>query len=256
MLVEALRAMHQWPRQPGIQYTSLFAALLLAVLTVGSAPAYSQNPKTVLVAEINVVDETGRGVPSEIRRVDDNDKNTHFAYTNKRGIAKPGRDCAVNHRLMAIPKVKIYTPKNDELDYCQKIVRIELILTQVTLYLFKQAELAEAEQEYGVATMLYSEVAWRARKTDQKIVIQATVKAYANLGMRLKVTNPMVFDAKQKKYVLTQNTVDKLRAFQSQQGLAVSGRLDAATQEAISGRPVWQFIQTSYKAAYKKMGVR
>lgn len=255
MATRILSAERHLSAPPGSLYANLIMVLLFAGLAIWAEPTKSAETETVTVVEVVVMDETGRGVKSEIRKIDDDDKDTHFAYTNNKGVATPNRHCPTYHRLKAIPSVNIYAPKKVELEHCKKKVKIELILTQVANVLFGHAEEAEKQGKYGKAAMIFTEVAWRATKVGMPNATEATHRAYKNMGSALGIKSASVYDLQQNKYVLGNHAVKGLKAFQTAKLLPVSGRLDAATLQALAGQPFSPLIRKAYDEAYKELGI-
>ena len=256
MSTRILRAERHLSARPHSLCANLFMVLLFTGLVIWAEPVKSAETEMVTVVEVVVIDETGRGVESEIRQVDDDDKHTHFAYTNNKGVATPNRDCSTRHRLLAIPNVNIYSPKKRGLEHCNKKVTIELMLTQVANFIFGHAVEAEKQDKYGMAAMLFSEAAWRATTSGLPYANQATRRAYENVGSALGIKFATVHDPDQDKYVLGKHAVDGLKAFQRGYRLPVSGKADIATLQALAGQPVSSFIGLAYHKAYKELGIK
>lgn len=216
-------------------------ALVSASMLIYCGIAFSQ----VMVERISVVNDMGKGVPSEVVRVDENSVEKHFAYTGPDGVAEPNKVCPVSNRLSARPAVDIYIMSRVKPE-CAREVNITVQLSWVGAELFSMGEKYFAESEYGTAIMLFTEASQRAEVAGLPVAAVARRRAYEALGKELGIEDPVQFDNTQGIFVPTVAAVEMLKTFQELQGLPVTGQLDWDTQYNLSGKPIGPFIVEAY----------
>lgn len=216
---------------------------VMAILCCTSAAAQ----ELVVVQKVRVTNELGRGVKAEIRVVNAEDHESHFAYTDESGLAEPNQKCDRRHRLLAKPAILAYQILG-KLPYCADEVNIRMHLPRISIALIKAGDKATFEKKYGLATMLYSEAAVRLSNVDPGNAKMAEFKAYEALGARLGIRDVTFFDPKQERHVLSYSAAQALVAFQRTHELIPSGQLDGATIRHLAGEPTFPHIREAYRA--------
>ncbi|MGE0874115.1 MAG: hypothetical protein AB7O31_05520 [Burkholderiales bacterium] len=230
----------------------LVSSLIVSLLFPASGSLFAQTvsgttAEPVVVRRIQVVDETGRGIQAELRAMDPSDKDTHFAYTDEKGVVEPNKRCDASARLLPKPRVEIYQPLR-RLPYCQPDVKIALKLAAVKVALFKSADEAFAKGEFAVATMLYTESAWRSVQAGDSNASKAERNAYKALEKAFGGDATFVLhDPKQDKPVLTQEAIRFLETYQKTNKLPVSRKLDIMTTQHMANTQIFPFIKDAYR---------
>ena len=105
--------------------------------------------------------------------------------------------------------------------------------------LMTNAEDAEQRHEFGVAAMLYTELAHRFRHVGfeeaQNWSAAAEVESYRLIGQALALDDAFAYDPLQGRYVMTWDLSARLKEYQNEHGLRVTGRADYATLKSLGG---------------------
>lgn len=227
-----------------IAYQAATLLPLAAMLLLSSSSGIAS--ELVRVRKVTVLNELGRGVKAEIRIIDLSEKDTHFAYTDETGVAVPDQLCSKKTRLYAKPGISVYRPLGN-LPYCSREVILKMQLPKVASALNAAADQAFIEGRYGLATMLYTEASARFSQIGSDEAGKVELKAYDALGKRFKLSSePIVFDPKQEKFVLSKTGVNALIRFQRSNKLPVTGALDAKTIRLISKQALFPHIKEAY----------
>jgi hypothetical protein len=219
------------------------AMLLLCVSNVSA-----QSSGSVLVERIDVLNELGSGIESEIRILDAHDNDTHFAYTDGKGISHPNRDCSGHARLDARPKIRIYR-KIRRPPYCAPEVQIVLEQAGVADHIARKGDEAAKAGQYQVASMLYSESAYRLEDTDPQVASILRRKAFISFQEAYPKIELLTYDFLQEQVVLSPEGTSFLKAIQREERLNPTGMLDTLTLQKITGQKIFPHIKDAYRSA-------
>lgn len=104
-----------------------------------------------------------------------------------------------------------------------------------------QSQRSFTENEFGIASSLYTELAARLRmsseKQSEKQAVEAEMQAYQAAGKYFGVPQPVVYDPIQGKSVMSQQLVQEIRLLQARKNIPVNGLLDNKTLRIMSGSP-------------------
>jgi hypothetical protein len=199
-----------------------------------------------LVHTIHVLDELGKGIEAEIRVVDPSDREEHFTYTDKRGASRPNKKCNSNQRLLPRPTIGIYR-RLTTLPYCVAEVRIVLQRAGVAETLALKGANAADNRDFVLASMLYAESAFRIADVNPELAESLREKSLYSFQHGFPEINVIAFDPKQEKWVLSPQGAEFLKENQAQFRLPITGQLDIATLEKLTGTNIYPFIKHAYR---------
>ena len=107
--------------------------------------------------------------------------------------------------------------------------------------LVSEAEKSEQAKDYATAVWLFNEAhavieTDRSRTNDKHAIenykmmdIYTGLRIYENAGYALNISNPVICDPIQQRYVMTSTMVEEVKRFQKETGISSTGMLDYST---------------------------
>jgi len=182
------------------------------------------------------------GVAAEIYRLDDHDVRALFVTVDDSGRGAPDKLCAPDDRFVVNPRTPAYLKV--EARHCAETIDFELPSAETSYALVIKGDEAAKIGDFGKAQAFYSLAASRFAVSQPAESRALQDKARIAAGRALKVAKPTVQINSEEK--LTEETKEKLRAFQVRRGLDQTGVLDTPTQTALSGFTAAQAIESAH----------
>jgi hypothetical protein len=172
-----------------------------------------------------------KGVAADIFRLDDNNARIFFVSVDDSGSSAPGKDCTAADRFVVAPKIASYYAMNPQ--SCAATLDFELSSVQAMDAVIKQADNFMNAGDFAKAQVYYSLAASRLSYAQPSEARELQNKAHIAAGRALQIPKPTVQVNSEEKF--TEETKNKLKAFQSKRGLGQTGVLDTPTQTALAG---------------------
>lgn len=185
------------------------------------------------VSEIRVVDDNSRGIKSEIITVDPDNKESFMQETDANGVVRLNYECKQSQRLKAKPMDQSYYPSRPK-PCDSSVLTLPVSKRAVVMILKTHAESAVKREDYGIAALLYTEIAARVGSSDTKLAVQAEKNTYLFAGKKLGVVDPIIFDQPQNKFVMSPNFLAALVKFQKDNGILAKGQLNFMTLKILA----------------------
>jgi hypothetical protein len=193
----------------------------------GGPAAHAINVQALIVRQ-----ETSQaGVAADVFKLDDSNGQVFFATVDDTGRASPGKDCAVGERFVVTPKTPAYLQMSPR--PCAATIEFELSSAQAMMAVVVRADTLMTTGDFAKAQVYYSLAASRLQYSQPAEALTLQNKAHIAAGRALQIAKPTVQINNEEKF--TEETKNKLRAFQSKNGLSQTGILDSPTQTALSG---------------------
>lgn len=207
--------------------------LLLSILSVTTSFAES----------IRVVDkDTNKGVKCEIWIKKTNGELKLVSKTNRNGYIQVNFECSELEELEIRP----------EGDYYKKIIDCPLKMTKISVLrieyvknLLLYAEKKQSVGDYGSAALALNDVVDRIKEYNKTTADSISIEVYKATGKALNVANPTVFDPIQARTVISPELGRKIRNYQKDNSLSVTGKLDFYTLSSISQEALVFMIYSS-----------
>jgi len=208
----------------------VFAAVLM---TVATAPTCFAD---TIVREIRVIDNYNVGVKSGLFERTRDGKELRIEVTNEDGTFVKEFKCPDWHQLIAKPVSGPYT--NSRPEKCAQKVVLHVTQIKYLITLAAIAHNAEVSGDPGTAAKLYNEYYASTRFANPEKAEVARVKTLGLVGQRLRVENATTFDTTQGKEVATVELIKALAAYQKENDLRVTRKIDSATLRSMSNMQI------------------
>ncbi|WP_144395519.1 peptidoglycan-binding protein [Pleionea sediminis] len=182
---------------------------------------------------VQVLDDSGKGVKSKIFVLLGND-NEPKGITDDSGNLALSNLCQPGELVEAEPINSLYYKGTSDCSSRSKNTIVKVTSKSFADNLINNAINLEEKGQYGTAALGYTEFAYRMDKIDSEKASSARVSAYLSFAKSLNVTDEdavIQFDPQQNATVLTKFFVDKVKLYQSENGLPQTGKLDFVTLE-------------------------
>ena len=191
--------------------------------------------------EVVDLDNKTRGVCCKIFKVALDGKETPIGETDENGVYNEKINCDKGFRIKFYPMNQNYY---FSLKKCPiKTKRIEVVRISYVKILQKNAKIAIDLKDPATASLIFNEIAARARIYDDtelsKSAEKNTIKfAAESLGFK----NALKYDPLQGKNVITPEFSKKLKLYQDRNNIKATGDLDYKTLKTISGKNISAYI--------------
>ena len=202
--------------------------------------------QTMIDLELVIVrDEEGNGVASSIFRCLPSGLEEELRATNSSGILSlnPPEPYNRHIKIRAVPLASRYY-NSDRRDVSTEI---EFTLSrrpdsEARSPVVRSLRQRESVEDPAERLLVFSERAARARQSDPEFAAIAEERAFIAASEALNVPDPLYFDRDQGKVVPSQALETAIGAYQAQNDLGVTRKLDVRTIESLNGRPYWQVL--------------
>ena len=136
-------------------------------------------------------------------------------------------------------------PTRDNLGQCPRLTSVDIGTAWQELprvaQLVSEAEKSEQAKDYATAVWLFNEAhavieTDRSRTNDKHAIenykmmnIYTGLRIYENAGYALNISDPVICDPVQQRYVMTSTMVEEVKRFQKETGISPTGMLDYPT---------------------------
>ena len=180
-----------------------------------------------------MVDDANVGVKSKLHVIEPDGKENFFDDTDEKGVYVGQYECKQGRRFRAEPYDRYYF--DSALTKCLPPKLLLKVSARALVQTLQQhAEAAAAKNNYGTAALLSNEAAARLSTADETGSQAAANKTYVFAGKHFGVTDSVVFDPEQGKYVMSAKLRNAVKKFQIGKDLTPTGHLDFNTLYAIS----------------------
>jgi hypothetical protein len=228
--------------------------MLLALAIAAAAVGIAERP-------VLVVDLGGTAVSCTLYRVTAKDERIRLG-ADKMGAFELEGECAIGEVLRAEPdNIAAYYWNKLECPVQKFPARIVLTHRGLTPSLLSQAKNAEDRTDYGTAALLYNEYRVRAATIETTIkpedrqgvalpdveeskVYESFFKAIDGSSMsdHIAAADWMVSDPQQARKVLSSSAVEKVREYQRDRGIPVTGQIDYRTLSSAAKKDIWMYL--------------
>lgn len=186
--------------------------------------AYTQNEST---STIHVIDDNGRGVKSEIFKVTVNGNLDRLGETDVAGILIVKIECKIGERLKIEPIGK-YLNRFIE---CSNAFKGKIKVTEQMVYanLVENLQHFEENNDWAKISLISNELYSRSLEQNSGDVWNKPETIYSNFASFLEVTDPIVFDPSQDRFVISPKLNMAIKEFQAKKNLRITGNLDYMT---------------------------
>jgi hypothetical protein len=192
----------------------------------------SPTTKNIIVGTVMVRQESSeKGVAADVFRLDDSNAQFFFVSVDDSGTSAPRKDCAAGDRFVVTPKTASYYATSPLT--CAATLDFELSSVQAMDAVIKQADNLMNAGDFAKAQVYYSLAASRLSYAQPGAARELQNKAHIAAGRALQIEKPTVQVDNDEKF--TEETKNKLKAFQSKHRLEQTGVLDTPTQTALAG---------------------
>ncbi len=217
---------------------------LLAAILGASAVFFGPN---VSAGSLTVSDDQKKGVKSEIFLLMGDGTDNRLGQTGEDGVFTFPGDCNPGERIEGRPISELYYPSRTE---CPVQGAVLLVTRKAYLRnLLENAERLANSGEHGKASLVYNEIAARAKGFDPELADRSAMKAYENFASELTskhgaqgIDDAVMFDVEQNRYVISSELMAAITAFQARADLAPTGVLDYGTLSAAAETPINPYI--------------
>jgi hypothetical protein len=177
-------------------------------------------------------EDSDTGVAADVERIEDAGARW-FANVDDSGIARLAQACSAGQRFQATPKVPAFLKSPPE--ECASTITFRLYGTEATYQLIRVGDTAARGGDLLVAQANYGLAAERLQWAHPDKAQNLQTLASAAAGRLLGVDNPTV--SVQGQETVSPETIEALKDYQRGAALPQTGRLDAATREAMTRTP-------------------
>jgi len=187
--------------------------------------------KTMVKKVVVQQEENQKGIVARINKITAEDKRLYFGLTDDQGTASPNQPCDSSDRFEAEPTLPAFlkgAPKP-----CGEVLTFIVASAHTTYAMALLGDEAMKAGDFAKAQLYYANAAERLSATSISESLLLSNQAKIAAGKSLGSATPTINVNGEE--VFTDETLAKLSAFQASRSLAVSGKLDAATAQALGG---------------------
>ena len=208
-----------------------------AIVLVSVGETYSET------RTIRVIDDASDPVLSEISKIGTDGHKSRLGKTDVNGVLQTEIICSQGERVLVKPSdVNYYIDDQTECPI-KDDVTIKVTRKNILMNLRSAASKAEREGDHGKASLLYQEIAARARGFDKDLALNAEKKVYETLGKELRVASPVVSVSGGADVVMSSDLRFAVKQFQKHNGIKPTGELNYTTLEKVSGKQIGVYLK-------------
>ena len=197
---------------------------------VPATPAPGPGGQTMMESVHVAVADTGTGIPATVNLLDAaGNTAATFAKTNQQGDARVNRPCNPYDQFQVEPNVGAYLVQ-DPLP-CATTLSFKVYSAQVAYEMIRTGDAAFTQGRFTEAHRNYMLAAERFRISDPKESVATNARAQLAAGQALGIQDPTASANGTLEH--SPEAVAKLRSFQRESALPVTGVLDVKTSEAL-----------------------
>ncbi|WP_336517385.1 hypothetical protein [Pollutibacter soli] len=175
---------------------------------------------------VQVIDDNGKGIKSAIFICKSGDNFEDFGLTDEYGYFE--LPCATNQKIQARPFSPFHL--RSQVKYCLEIMNV----IYVPLYSYTESQLIDANlnfknKNFGVAAVLYYDLAQTTSGHDSVTAKNYSQRALLSLGLEFNITNGAVFDSISQEFKPNKELQKEIINVQKKNKIPATGEIDALT---------------------------